>query len=55
MPRHINRIVLLSFILYLVSILTVPSMLGDHLASAAASENQLLPIHSHTKYVYDVR
>ena len=40
MPRHINRIVLLSFMLYLVSILTAPSLLSDHLASAAASENQ---------------
>lgn len=40
MPRHINRIVLLSFMLYLVSILTVPSMLSDYLTSAAASENQ---------------
>ena len=40
MPRHINRIVLLSFMLYLVSILTAPSILSDHLVSAAASENQ---------------
>ena len=40
MPRHINRIALLSFMLYLVSILTTPSILSDHLASAATSENQ---------------
>ena len=40
MPQRRNCIVLLSFILYLVSILTAPSILSDHLASAAASENQ---------------
>ena len=40
MRKHINRALLLSFMIYIVSILAVPSVIVGYLASAAASENQ---------------
>ena len=40
MCKHINRAFLLSFVIYIVCILAVPSVIVGYLASAAASENQ---------------
>ena len=52
MPQRRNCIILLSFMLYLVSILTVPSVLNDHLASAAASENQGTDVFTFVRLKY---